>query len=309
MAVQTIVNLAHPCQNAGMATTTPPRNKVFAAGPNGRPDDLAGATSDDLPLGLTRTASHVYTWSGGEGTDARSPIPSVTTILKVLDKSGPLVGWAKRETAACAIRNLDVLTRMRADGGDAAAIDWLKRIPDYQRDTAADIGTRVHGLVEQLARGADPETSTDEAPFVDAYRRFLIDFKPRFLAVEEMVVSLRHDYAGTLDSIAVIGGETWLLDVKTGTGTYAETGLQLAGYGSADFIGRAGTTRRFRLPRATRFGVIHVRPEGARLIEYRVDRGTFAAFLEARRLFAWQQGAGKSVVGEPVQAGEGSAAA
>ena len=121
--------------------------------------------------------------------------------------------------------------------------------------------------------------------------------------------SLRHGYGGTLDAIAVIGGETWLLDVKTGTGVYAETGLQLAAYAAADFIGRPGIPRRFRLPRATRFGVIHVRPEGARLIEFHVDRWTVAAFLEARRLFAWQQGPGKSVVGDPVAAGEGSAAA
>jgi hypothetical protein len=55
--------------------------------------------------------------------------------------------------------------------------------------------------------------------------------------------------------------------------------------------------------------VIHVRPESARLVEYRIDRGTFAAFLEARRLHAWQQGPGKSVVGEPVPVGDRSAAA
>jgi hypothetical protein len=265
------------------------------------------ATSNPRPLGLTRTPSHVYSWN--DGTTVRSPLPSVTTVIGVIDKSGPLVGWAKRETAACAVRNLDALVAMREAGGDAAATDWLKKIPDYRRDTAADIGTRVHKLVEQLALGAEPVVTADEAPFVDAYRAFLAEYRPRFLAVEEMVVSLRHGYAGTLDAIAVIGGETWLLDVKTGTGLYAETGLQLAGYASADAIGRPGTPKRFRLPRATRFGVVHVRPDGARLVEYAVDRGTFAAFLDARRLFAWQVDPAKSVVGKPVTAGEGTGAA
>jgi hypothetical protein len=260
-----------------------------------------------LPLGLTRTASHVYTWN--DGAKVYGPLPSVTTVIGVLDKSGPLVGWAKRETAACAVRNLDMLVGMRATGGDAAATDWLKKIPDYQRDTAADIGTRIHRLVEQLARGTEPEVTAEEPPFVDGYRRFLAAYQPRFLAVEEMVASLRHRYAGTLDAIAVIGGETFLLDVKSGAGVYPETALQLAGYANADFIGRPGTPRRFRLPRASRFGVVHVRPEGARLIEYRVGRDTFAAFLEARRLYAWRQGAAKSVVGEQVIAGTGSAAA
>ena len=260
-----------------------------------------------LPLGLTRDASHVYTWN--DGAKVYGPLPSVTTVLRVVDKSGPLVGWAKRETAACAIRNLDALVAMREAGGDAAAVSWLKGIPDYQRDTAADVGSRIHALAERINRGLEPEVTADEAPFVDAYRTFLADFRPRFLAIEEMVCSLRHRYAGTLDAIAVIGGEVWLLDLKTGAGLYSETGLQLSGYANCDFAGRPGSARRFRLPRATRFGVIHVRPEGARLVEYRVDRGTFAAFLEARRLCAWVQGPGKSVVGKPVIAGAGSAAA
>ena len=264
-------------------------------------------TPEPPPLGLSRTAGHVYSFN--TGSEVFSPLPSVTTLIGVLDKSGPLVGWAKRETAACAVRNLEMLVRMRETGGDAAATDWLKKIPDYQRDTAADVGSRIHRLVEQLARGAEPDVTAEEAPFVDGYRRFLAAFRPRFLAVEEMVCSLRHRYAGTLDAIAVIGGETWLLDVKSGSGIYPETSLQLAGYASADFIGRPGTPKRFRLPRPTRFGVIHVRPEGARLVEYDVDRGTFAAFLEARRLYAWQQGPAKTAVGAVVTATGRSAAA
>jgi len=264
-------------------------------------------TPEPPPLGLTRTAAHVYSWN--DGANVYSPLPSVTTVIAVLDKSGPLVGWAKRETAACAVRNLDVLMRMRETGGDAAATDWLKKIPDYQRDSAADVGSRIHALAEQINRGLEPAVSADEAPFIASYRAFLASFRPRFLAVEEMVVSLKHGYAGTFDSVAVIDGQTWLLDLKTGSGVYPETALQLAAYGSADFVGRPSTPRRFRLPRATRFGVIHVRPETARLIEYRVDPSTFAAFLEARRLYTWQQGPAKSVVGEPVIAGAGSAAA
>jgi hypothetical protein len=169
---------------------------------------IAMDTPSPLPLGLTRDAAHTYTWN--DGTRVWTPLPSVTTILRVVDRSGPLVGWAKRETAACAVRNLDVLVRMRDTGGESAATDWLKRIPDHERDTAADIGTRVHRLVEQLARGAEPEVTPDEAPFVDANRRFLVAFRPRYLALEEMVASLRHGYAGTLDAIAVIGDEPWL---------------------------------------------------------------------------------------------------
>ncbi len=268
---------------------------------------MDGTTPESPPLGLTRDARHLYTWRDSRA--VVSAMPSVTSILRVIDKSGPLVGWAKRETAACAVRNLDMLTRMRDTGGDAAAVAWLKAIPDYQRDTAADVGSRIHKLVEQIAHGAEPEVTSEEAPFIAAYRGFLALYQPRFLAVEEMVANLRLGYAGTLDAIAVIGGETWLLDVKTGTGIYPETALQLAAYGSAEFIGRPGVARRFRLPRATRFGVVHVRPEGARLIEYEVDRGTSNTFVQAKRLFDWLHGPAKSVIGKPAPTGERSRAA
>jgi hypothetical protein len=271
------------------------------------PANTAERSGLDPPLGLTRDAGHVYTFN--DGTTVHSSIPSVTTILRVLDKSGPLVGWAKRETAACAIRNLPMLATMVQTGGPEAAAKWLAQIPDYQRDTAATMGSRIHVLAEQLARGQEPVVTPEELPFVDSYRTWLAEFRPRFLAAEEMVVSLRHNFAGTLDAIAVIDGDTWLLDLKTGSGVYPEAGLQLAAYGHAEFIGRPGIIRRFRIPRVTRYGVVHVRPGGARLVEYAVDRGTFAAFLTARGLFAWSQGPGKAVVGKPVATRNGKEAA
>ena len=67
------------------------------------------------PLGLTRDEKHVYCWSDGKE-PVTWPIPSVTGIIKLIDKSGPLVGWAKRETAASAIRNHDALTALIKEG-------------------------------------------------------------------------------------------------------------------------------------------------------------------------------------------------
>jgi hypothetical protein len=40
-----------------------------------------------------------------------------------------------------------------------------------------------------------------------------------------------------------------------------------------------------------------------------VDRATVAAFLDARRLYGWDQGPAKSVIGEPIERPESSAAA
>src|ERR1035437_5876964 len=105
------------------------RGRTAMIGP--RPDvrghvTHATCSTPSSAVGLVRDARHRYSWNGG------SLYPSVTTILGIKDKPA-LVGWAKRETAACAVRNLDVLERMVRSGGPQAAVDWLKRIPDYAR--------------------------------------------------------------------------------------------------------------------------------------------------------------------------------
>ena len=256
-------------------------------------DEPAGAAPS---VGLVRDGHHKYRWNSGPW------YPSVTTILGIKDKPG-LVGWAKRETAACAVRNVDVLARMVASGGPQAAVEWLKRIPDYRRDVAADLGARVHAVAEGLGRGDPVAVDAQVRPYLEAYRRdFLEPFRPRFLAVEAMVFSERYEYGGTADAFIEIDGEIWLIDYKTGSGIYPDTALQLAGLARAQFIGRPGDPTPYPVPPATRFGILHVRPDGARLYPVVVDRAAVAAFLDARRLYAWDQGAARTALGEPVRA-------
>jgi hypothetical protein len=231
--------------------------------------------------GLTRDEKHRYQWNGG------GKVPGVTSVIKSLDKSGPLVGWAKRETAACAIRNLELLTAMVKDGGPAAAVEWLKRTPDYQRDTAAQLGTAVHALAEAVSRGIAVEVDETTAPFVSSYMKWREIYKPRVLNAEYMVYSETHRYGGTADMAAQINGETWLIDIKTGSGAYAETALQLAALHHADWAGRTDDPKKYAIPRATRFGVLHVRPEQTVLIPYDVTDAEFRAFLSCRYLTDW----------------------
>lgn len=232
--------------------------------------------------GLTRDDKHRYRWNDGP------LVPGVTTVQGMKDKSGPLVGWAKREVAACAVRNIDMLQQMVQTGGPDAALQWLKNLPDYQRDSSADLGSRVHSLAEAIALGHDPDIGEVEAPFIEAYRRdFLERHRPVFLSVEFMVYSQRYLYGGTADAAVVIDGETWLIDYKTGTGVYPDTALQLAALRWADWLGRDGDPKKYRIPQATRFGVVHIRPEGAQLIPYSVTEDDFLAFLACRQLYTW----------------------
>jgi hypothetical protein len=66
---------------------------------------------------ITRSADHRYTYEG-------ITYPGVTTILGSLDKSGPLMGWAARETATAAVRLLPELPKMlETAGGSRQAAD------------------------------------------------------------------------------------------------------------------------------------------------------------------------------------------
>ena len=136
--------------------------------------------------------------------------------------------------AASAVLILDVLERMVKSGGLGAAVEWFKRIPDYTRDTAADLGTQVHAMAEALGRGEAVTVDESLRPYLLAYRRDFLDvFAPRFLAGEAMVCSERYEYGGTADAFVEIAGEVWLLDYKTGFGVHPDTALQLAGLARA----------------------------------------------------------------------------
>lgn len=248
-------------------------------------------------IGLTRDDKHIYT--ADYPPDAAVVIPGVTGILKVLDKPA-IIAWAQGIVAEAAIRNRDKLEEWVAVGGVDGAIKLLKGAAETQRDAAADRGSAIHTLAEAIVKGQPVTVPVELAPYVLAYQSWIESFQPEFLAVEEMVCSLEYGYAGTLDSIAVIAGETWLLDIKTSKGYYSETALQLAAYGHAEFIGRPGDPVRYALPPVEQFGVIHVRPEGAELIPYDVTDVDFAAFLAVKRAHKWRSTRANKVIGQAV---------
>jgi len=243
--------------------------------------------------GLFRDDRHRYY------VDGKGPYPGVTTVLRALDKPA-IIEWAKRETARCAVDNYDFVADLISRGGPKAAADWLARIPDYQRDIAADMGSAVHRLAEKESRAkaagfhgiSDEGITPDELPFVTAYRRFLDDYQPEFKSLERMVFSERFLYGGTFDSIAKIDGHTYLIDTKTSRASYAETALQLAALANADFCGLPGDPKRYKIPPIEKYAVLHIRPDqyarGYRLIEYRVGPADFAAFLACLTLTNWR---------------------
>lgn len=241
-------------------------------------------------IGLARDEQHNY-YLDGEG-----PIPSVTTILKIVDKSGPLIGWAKRITAEAALRHATELPQWIEDFGGDGAVGMLTKATNVIRDKAANAGSEIHQLADAIVKGQEVVVPEELQPYVNSLLKWQTDFEPEYLASEEMVYS-RRGYAGTLDAICRIAGDVWLLDYKTSKGVYEETALQLAAYGAADFIGRPGDPNRYAIPAIDQYGVVHIRPEGAELVPYDVT-GAFEAFLAAKRLGEWRTS--RQIVGQPI---------
>ena len=238
-------------------------------------------------IGLFRTERHAYFWNGA------GPYPGVTTVIRALDKPA-IIEWAKRETARCAIDNYDFVADLIKRGGPKAAADWLARIPDYQRDTAGDLGSAVHRLAEDISRDREITVTEEQRPFIESYRRFLVDYQPSFKSLERMVFSEK-GYGGTFDSIASIRGETYLIDTKTSKAVYPETALQLAGLAFDDWSGLPGDPKKYRIPKIQKFAVLHIRPDayakGYRLIDYRVTETDYEAFLACLTMTNWKKDA------------------
>jgi hypothetical protein len=235
--------------------------------------------------GLRRDEQHRYYYG------QRGPMPGVTNIIKALDRSGPLTGWAKRETAACAVRNLDVLRTLVETGGKEAAQSWLAGIPDYQRDNAAKLGSGVHAIADAIARGEryDVPEGVNVGPYVTAYQRFIAYMRPRTIYTEALICNLEHGYGGTLDWGLEFPGENvpTLLDIKTG-GAYAETSLQLVGYERGEFTATADDPTQHPLPKFEHFGVLQLSEDGTwTLIPYEVGEGDWEAFLACLTLTRW----------------------
>ena len=240
--------------------------------------------------GVHRTKTHLYYFNGA------GPWSGVTTITKVLDAPA-LTNWKMTEVARSAIENAERLVEDREAGKTEAAVKYLTTLST----TAMDRGSRIHGSIEQVLRREPADIDPRDEAAVAGARAWLNDQATqhglRPLEVEAFLISETHGYGGTLDLIAELDGETWLLDWKTGKSVawpsgdvYSDHRLQLAAYAHADFIAKPGDPTRYPLPEVTRFGIVHVTDGGTRLYEAPVTDADWTAFRACLHLHAWRKG-------------------
>ena len=234
-------------------------------------------------------------------------MPGVTSVIAKVDKSGPLIAWAKGVTADAALANIDRLQGMMRSDGAAPTKAWLTAHATAESDRAKDLGTRVHILAEQVERGASPDLDEFELPFITAYQRFRADFGPKFVSLERFCANLTLGFGGTFDWLAYIdlgrGRKLTLGDTKSGKATYPEVRLQLAGLGMAEFIGLPNDAKRYPMPAIEQFAVLHLRPEaysrGYQVYRLDINDADRQAFKGALDIYNWDQQ--RPTKGEPVQ--------
>lgn len=222
--------------------------------------------------------------------DAKCPYsyPSVTTVIDTWPK--PWLGaWAAKEVASLAIDEIGNLQSMLANEGQKAVHDYLKGAPWRKRDAAAERGTAAHKAAEEGTALEDvPENARKR---VAAYHRWLDDWQPEILWQEMTVFNhapywligpnpaLR--YAGTLDLIAKVGNDVWLIDLKAADAKHTHR-LQLAAYRYANemLVG----DRRQLMPDIDRCAVLSLKDDGYAWLEVSAGQDEYQAFLTTAAL-------------------------
>jgi hypothetical protein len=234
---------------------------------------------------ITRSDDHVYTYAGVK-------YPSVTGILKVIDKSEALKTWAANQTADAALRIGPEGLRVLLDAvGPLGVKKALTNRADWQKDEAAALGTAVHGYADDHING---RPIPDDLPAVQ--RDYVTVYEDWWKAAgwtvrtsEAYLVHTAHGYGGTLDLLCRDrDGRTVLADIKTGKGVYSEAVLQLAAYGAAELI-QTPAGDLFPMPAVDRYAILHVTKDGVREIEVSIGALELLAWGAAIDLYQWHR--------------------
>lgn len=211
-------------------------------------------------------------------------VPGVTTIIGDGVPKPALINWAANATADAALNRWDELGAMPP----AKRLKELQGARYAEKDAAARRGTEVHAAAEQLVAGKPVQVPEEIAGHVEAYARFLDEFKVEAIHVEFSCVSYKWGYAGTADLFASLtlpdkGRVKMLMDLKTTrSGIYGETALQLAAYRYAEKWVIDGDE--FTPPTADYCAAIHVRGDGYDLVPVEAGETEHKDFLYALRV-------------------------
>ncbi len=236
-----------------------------------------------------RRRGRYYWWEG-------EPYLSVTNAIKNGLPAPALMYWTGRTVAEYVADNLEEVNELAGRMDRKELVTLLKNQPWKQRDKAGDIGTAVHDLAEQYALdrsvaialvNLDPKVQAKARQFV----AFMDQVQPEIHAIEGVVFNRTHRYAGAFDFIfdfnypdGILAGR-YIVDVKTGSGIYAEAALQQTAYKYGEFI--AVGDDEVPMPDVAGAFCLHLQPRGWKLIPVVTTDAAFKTFLSCLETARW----------------------
>lgn len=148
--------------------------------------------------------SHYFT------NDQGRMIPSVTTVLKILNKDG-IAEWAN-------------YLGFKGKG-------YKKTLNEL-----ALVGTEVHKLVEEFLKEKEfkskiiPTLVDDIYPYLESFAKWYKETRPNIEVIESEKTYISNIYGGTIDLLCKVDGRYTLIDIKTSKKLYPTHYIQLAGY-------------------------------------------------------------------------------
>lgn len=243
--------------------------------------------------------SHAYRLDG-------KPVPSVTTILGVLNKPA-LPNWAAKSVAEYVADHQDAVEHLY-EMGRGSMVDALKGVPWKKRDDAATRGTDFHKLAERIAQGEEVDVPEALVPLVEHALDFMETWRIEPVLTEAACASREHWWAGTLDLVADSRhGPRAVYDWKSGRAIYSSAAYQLNAYAKAETYGLGGDEHPMAdLGIEAAYGV-HIREDGWDVLPLKFGPDVYAEFLNIRAVYDankraegdWRQ-KGTGYVGLPI---------
>ncbi len=158
--------------------------------------------------------------------------PSCTEILDLLDKSGPLMGWALNQAEKFIIGSMPDKNGVPFD--EVCRIVKLSKT-EYKNvsQKALDIGSEVHSSIEAYIKFGKDKIGKVRDEVINALLAFWDWEKANnvsWLESEMAVVNEEIGYAGTLDVIAEVNGIITCIDFKSSKAIYNEHITQVCAY-------------------------------------------------------------------------------
>lgn len=184
--------------------------------------------------------SHRYKLVKEDGQDRNEWLKSPSGIVKMLDKSAPLMSWATKcfyEAMIAAMRDGKNFTKDDL----LSMLEVSKNAYNERRDEAANVGTVVHFYAQnhleiksiEKAEGFEdlsPEDQIKARAGASAFDGWYAGLGAKSIASEFLVYSRKEGFTGRCDDLVEINGEPWILDYKTSKGVYTDQVYQVTSY-------------------------------------------------------------------------------